>query len=161
MGKQIAKAGQWLYRNIWLYYFLTWTWGLLFTVIGLLWSIVMLVTFHRPRRFHQAWYFISWFKGGWGCNLGPCFIISKDSMWKGRDGSIHIYDDICEHELGHSYQNAIFGPFFIFIAILSVVRFWWRALYTKVTKKDPKTEYDDVWWEGSATAIGMYINMPF
>ena len=59
------------------------------------------------------------------------------------------------HELGHTFQNAILGPFFVFvIAIPSAIRYWVR----KFQQKKGKTlkDYDAIWFEGSATSIGEY-----
>ena len=57
------------------------------------------------------------------------------------------------HELGHTFQNAILGPFFIFIvAIPSAIRYWYRRF-----SKKTKPEYDAIWFEGSATSIGEYV----
>ena len=62
---------------------------------------------------------------------------------------------INSHELGHTFQNAILGPFFIFvIAIPSAVRYWVRIFQQK--KGKTLKDYDAIWFEGSATSIGEY-----
>ena len=66
-----------------------------------------------------------------------------------RDNSNYIISTN-NHEYGHTFQNAILGPFFIFIvAIPSAIRYWYRE-FSKKTQPD----YDAIWFEGSATEIG-------
>ena len=59
------------------------------------------------------------------------------------------------HEFGHSFQNAILGPLFIFIvAIPSAIRYWVMTFREKKGKS--LKAYDLIWFEGSATSIGEY-----
>lgn len=86
-----------------------------------------------------------------GVSLGINFFVA-DKM--GKDWTLHTK----KHELGHTFQNAIFGPFAIFlIYIPSCIRYWYREFSKKV-----QPPYDLIWFEGSATEIGTqyisYIN---
>jgi hypothetical protein len=57
------------------------------------------------------------------------------------------------HELGHTYQNALWGPFTIFlVAIPSAIRYWYQIIREKQGK--PNKPYDSVYFEGSASYIG-------
>lgn len=147
---KVTRIGYWLANHWWAYFILSYTWGLVWSVVGILWSIIMLITFHKPHIFRTSWYFVSWFKGGWGFELGNCFVISKDCVDDIKNGDLYI---LC-HEAGHNYQNAIFGPFFIFLVIAGIVRYWYREIKYYHKGLEPKTDYDDIWFEGSATAIG-------
>lgn len=68
-----------------------------------------------------------------------------------RDNSNYISTN--NHEYGHTFQNAILGPFFIFIvAIPSAIRYWYQEIRRRQYKHT--TDYDLIWFEGSATDIG-------
>jgi hypothetical protein len=59
-----------------------------------------------------------------------------------------------QHEVGHSVQNCFFGPLMPFIvSIPSVIRYWYRRIRREIGKP-PKTTYDSVWYEGTATTLG-------
>lgn len=97
-----------------LYYIISFTWGILMTLVGLLVSAVLLICGKRPKRFGMCWYFPV--GDGWGCELGTCFLADKNET----------YSLMC-HELGHSLQNIKYGPLTPFIvSIPSVYRFWLR-----------------------------------
>lgn len=67
-------------------------------------------------------------------------------------------ESVTKHELGHTYQNCVLGPFFIFlVAIPSACRYWYKVIAQKHGKKFESTWYDSIWFEGSATEIGTYI----
>ena len=143
-----TKIALFLRRHFWMYYILNYTWGIVMTSVGLLVTIFMLLTGHRPRRYNGAYYFISRLEGGWGVEFGKMFIIAKDCNIKSVKDAY-----ILKHELGHTYQNAIFGPFMLFISIASIIRFWYREIKgDKIT-----TDYDDIWFEDSATYIGKSV----
>lgn len=61
------------------------------------------------------------------------------------------YEHTRRHEFGHSLQNIIFGPLMLFIvSIPSAIRYWYRHNNPdKVT-----TNYDDIWFERTATQWG-------
>lgn len=57
------------------------------------------------------------------------------------------------HEFGHSIQNTLLGPLYIFIVMIpSAIRYWIRTL----KPKSVYTAYDDIWFEDSATQCGKY-----
>lgn len=124
------------------------TWGILGTIFGLLVSIIFLLTGHKPHRANYNWYFVSRIKGGWGFECGCCFILSKDC-----ENSTSV---MC-HEYGHLIQNALYGPFIIFLCIGSICRYWYRELKYYNNHTFPPTEYDRWWFEGQATQVGYEI----
>lgn len=129
-----------LIEHRWLYWLLNFTWGILTTFCGLLISLVMLCIGKKPERWRSAWFF-KIFKSWGGMEMGTMFL---------RD--LNSGTSINSHELGHTFQNAILGPFFIFIvAIPSAIRYWYRKFSKKI-----QPAYDAIWFEGSATKIGEF-----
>ena len=134
----LYAASKTLIKHRWLYWLLNFTWGILTTLCGLLISLVMLCIGKKPERFCSIWYF-EIFKHWGGMTMGTMFL---------RDSAIDT--SINAHEYGHTFQNAILGPLFIFIvAIPSAIRYWYRKL-----SKKTQYAYDAIWFEGSATKIG-------
>lgn len=122
------------------------TWGVAMTLAGCLVAAAMIVTGHRPHRFHYFIYFEV--VENWG-NLGRrCFfVVNKNPTNK-----------IKQHESGHGIQNIIFGLFTLFIInIPSCIRYWYREwLFCSGKKKSCElSDYDSVWFEGQATRLGM------
>lgn len=119
------------------------TWGIILTSAGLLVACVLLLTGHRPQRWGGCWYFEVGQNWG-GLELGLVFLCN-------RDPSIHIR---C-HEYGHAIQNMMFGPFTLLISFFpSVIRYWFREFEYWVLKHRPSTDYDDIWFERTATDWG-------
>ena len=137
----LQKSTKMLIKHRWLYWLLNFTWGILTTLCGLLLSLAMLCIGKKPKRWHSVWYFQIFDSWG-GMEMGTMFL---------RDNS--NYTSTNNHEYGHSFQNAILGPFFIFIvAIPSAIRYWYQEIRRRQHK--PNVEYDLIWFEGSATDIG-------
>lgn len=125
------------------YWLLSLTWGLPMTLIGLIVALVLLITGHKPHRFGYTFYFKVGKSWG-GLELGALFITdanpSKHTLY---------------HEHGHGFQNLWWGPLFPFvIGIPSAIRYWYRELHYWRKGKVPSTRYDDIWFEGQATALG-------
>lgn len=106
------------------YWFVSCTWGIIITLLGLLVSLGMLISGHKPHKFGYGFYFE--FGEGWGgLELGPVFIVSKDAAEVTK-----------QHEAGHGYQNLWFGPFMpLLISIPSAIRYWHRRSFKTQTKK--------------------------
>lgn len=137
----LQKSTKMLIKHRWLYWLLNFTWGILTTLCGLLLSLTMLCIGKKPKRWHSVWYF-QIFNSWGGMEMGTMFL---------RDNSNYISTN--NHEYGHTFQNAILGPFFIFIvAIPSAIRYWYQEIRRRQHK--PNKEYDLIWFEGSATDIG-------
>ena len=106
-------------------------------------ALVLLVAGVRARRYGRIIVFEPE-KIRWGVSFGMFAIVGKPCG-----------DLTKAHEHGHAVQNIYLGPFMPFIvSVPSAVRFWTRAFRTGVRKKRPRTDYDGIWFEGSATATG-------
>jgi hypothetical protein len=129
-----------------IYFALTFTWGLLANLIGAIVALVFKL-FLKPEitTKYGRWVFVS--KGNWGgLSLGN-FVFMSEANAKGTH--------TIRHEIGHSLQNVLWGPLFLFvIGLPSITRCWYREtpLYTKHPEKH--TDYDSIWFEGQATAWG-------
>lgn len=143
MFNLVAKASMPLIKHRWLYWLLNCTWGILTTLAGCFISLSMLCIGKKPQRWSSAWYFkIGRFWGG--MQMGTMFLRDEISCISSNS-----------HEFGHTFQNAILGPFFILlVAIPSAIRYWIR--YFKEEKMQSLNAYDSIWFEGSATSIGEY-----
>ena len=139
MNPRIPKA---------LFYLLTFTWGLPFTLIGLITALLLRLCGHRPKKHGYCYYFELGDNWG-GINLGLFFIVDKQSDRRIR----------C-HEHGHAVQNCYLGPLMLFaVALPSLIRSRYRVYLTDKKGVDPKTlpPYDSVWFEGQATRLGLEI----
>lgn len=131
------------------FYTLSWTWGILMSLIGaltvgciLLYGLIAKKGYKLQK--HGWCYYIAIGENWGGVNLGMFFLIqsreSKSTMW---------------HEHGHAIQNCTWGLLFPFvIALPSVFRYWYREVkyYNKGLR--PTTSYDSIWFEGEATELG-------
>jgi len=144
MKKIVNSLGNKLVMHKKMYYILNFTWGIIGTLLGFL-LLLILMPFGKVKRLDHVLYLEFNKKTGWGFSLGTVFFVTK------YPGASMKY-----HEFGHTVQNAIFGPFmFLFVSLPSVIRFWIRE-YGYRHDKLPKTNYDEVWFEGTATSIGNY-----
>lgn len=126
-----------------IFYLLSFTWGGIMSFIGLFVMLVLMITGHKPKLFYNRIY-IEVGENWGGLELGCFFIANKDC-------SLHIK----QHETGHTIQNIIFGPLYLFvIAIPSAIRYQYRELKYYKKGKTPPTDYDDIWFEGWATRLG-------
>lgn len=137
-----------LSRHIWLWYALNLSWGLPGTVIGAFIALFVRVFLCHagPKKFHMVHEFD--FGNNWGGLEGVFFIFVSKGMGASYE------EEVREHELGHSFQNALFGPFNLVLTMVpSVVRYWAQTLFPKRFNKP----YDQIWFEGSATDGGRYF----
>ena len=129
-------------RNKFLFYLLSFTWGLPMTLVGCIAAAALLMTGHKPQKWGYCWCFEVGKSWG-GVNLGPIIITSKNPS-----------DYTKAHEHGHSLQNCQFGPFMIVISVLSMTRYWYRRIRVIIGKPDT-TGYYSVWYEAQASTLGM------
>jgi hypothetical protein len=132
------------------FYLLSFTWGLLTTLVGLIVFTLLWIFFHAKLKVRVIAGRIAVTitnKTFGGLSLGLFYFVDRYDF-----GHTHL------HELGHTIQNMYFGPFFfILIGIPSVARYHYRKYLRK--KGVLKTRYDDVWFEGQATKLGYkYFN---
>ena len=125
-----------------IFYVLSFTWGIVLTLIGLIVAGVLLCMGKKPKKWGWCYYFE--IGDGWGgLELGIIFLTSKKP-------STHTK---C-HEFGHAIQNCYFGPLMPFlVCIPSAIRYWYRRIRRSKGLKN-KTAYDDIWFEGQATRLG-------
>lgn len=143
MKKLMDKLGAHVSNRKVLYYFLNFTWGIFLTFIGYLLMIILL-PFGKIRKYNYILYLEFNRKTGWGFSMGTVFFVGNKANRYTK-----------QHEFGHTVQNAILGPLMIFlVAIPSVIRFWYRRFLFSI-KKTPKGHYDDIWFEGNASQIGL------
>lgn len=137
-----------------IYYLLQYTWGLPLTIVGWIVAAALRITGHKP----VLWY-------------GPCPVFVIGKRWGGVSiGTTIIVDDstenfpeskggisqILNHEFGHSIQNALFGPFMLFlVSVPSAIRYQWS---TRKMRKDPEWgrtfDYYGIWFEFTASVWG-------
>lgn len=146
MTKLCVYLGRLISKALVLYYILQFTWGLLANVMGgLVWLV--LVCCGRKCGVYRGTLQVQVGQDWGGFSLGIFQVVCVD--WT---------DSLAYHELGHSYQNAWMGPFwFILVAIPSFVRYWYREFRFYRKGKQPPTDYDAIWFEGSATKVGKEI----
>lgn len=127
------------------FWLLSWTWGLPMTLFGGLVALGLLITGHKPKRFHHFIYFEV--GSNWGGFEAGCFFFAN------KNSSLHLK----QHESGHGIQNIIFGWLMPFIvSIPSCVRYWYREIVVRTGKKkySELPPYDSIWFEGWATKLG-------
>lgn len=138
--------------HIFIFYILSFTWGLLTSFIGLLIMIPFFIT-RKTKTFCGRIYgiFPKQFGSGWGFEMGCFFFVSYDC-----DNEIEMNS----HECGHGIQNVLWGPLMLFvISIPSAIRFWHRNIQYKKGKK--LKPYDSIWFEEQASRWGLtYVYFP-
>lgn len=128
--------------NKFLFYILSFTWGLPLTLIGIIVAIVLQICGYKPQRHGYCFYFEIGENWG-GAELGIVFLTNKNP-------STYIKN----HEHGHALQNCVYGFFMPFIVCIpSAIRYWYRKVRTNKGLEN-KAAYDDVWFESQATKWG-------
>lgn len=131
-------------KHKWLFYVLSFTWGILTTIAGYFVTLALLITKHKPQKYYWVHYFK--LKKNWGgFSVGTTFVRDETSV-----------ESLSEHEFGHTMQNTLFGPFAIFLCYIpSIIRYF---LMNKAHKKGIATKpYDSVWYECSASDSGKFL----
>ena len=130
------------------FYLLTFTWGLPFTMLGLITALFLRLRGHRPKKHGYCFYFEVGESWG-GINLGLFFVVDK-----------HSTERIRCHEHGHAVQNCYLGPLMlVLVALPSLLRSRYRAYLTEKKGADARSlpDYDSIWFEGQATRLGQEI----
>jgi hypothetical protein len=129
-------------RNKYLFYLLSFTWGIIMSLIGSIVFAILMCCGYEPEKYGYC-YRIEIGNNWGGVSLGPFFLTSKNPTTHTKD-----------HELGHSIQGCFFGPLMPFlVCIPSVIRYWYRVIRQKIGKPC-STPYDGIWFEGQATRLG-------
>ncbi len=131
-----------------MYWIISLTWGALLTYIGLLITLILIISGKKVHR--NGCSYIVEVGGNWGgLELGAVALCGNysqtDPTW---------FQHTRRHEFGHGIQQLIFGPFQIFlVSIPSAIRYWYRRLTPNKKHKD----YDAIWFEGTATKWGTHF----
>lgn len=138
-------VSKFLMKHMWLYYILNYTWGIITTLVG--WIVLGFVRLFLRNKVVDYGKF------------GPCHYAMLGNNWGGLElGTNFVLADgmraewtlhTKQHEMGHTFQNAIWGPLAIFLIFIpSCIRYWLDR--AGKVKKD----YDAIWFEGNASTIG-------
>ena len=152
----MSRLGKKICRRNFLIYILNLTWGLLLNIIGGL-TLLILLPFGKVERY-KGYIFLR-FKHNSRSNIN---IYQNFGFNLGLFSFVTIYsrESLLDHELGHCIQNAILGPLTIFLVhIPSTIRYHYRNWVEK-RGNDLDSQYDDIWFEASATEIGYYMGKP-
>lgn len=126
------------------------TWGILFTSIGVL-VYVFIISFMRKH--------IKEIRKVDGIR---CIVMKTDAfggasfgLWYMTGSRSSKYINL--HEMGHILQNAIYGPFMLYIAMHSFIRaaFWKKTRIKFYLKHGRYPQYDSIWFERQATDWGL------
>lgn len=123
------------------FYSLSFSWGIVMTLIGLVAALALIVTGHKPKMYGYCIHF-GIGKGWGGLNLGIVILSSE--------GALPV---MLNHEHGHAIQNCKYGIGMVGISIASAVRYWYRNIRTSNGLPN-KGAYDDIWFEAQATEWG-------
>lgn len=142
-----AKMTMFIVKHRLLYYFLSFTWGIIMTLISLLVTVVLFIPslFTKKIQFHRyGWiYYVKLGKYWGGFETGIMFL--RD--WESDEDYINC------HEFGHTMQNILFGPLDPFISTIpSVIHYWLSELFPKYGAKP----YAALWFEDSADQCGKW-----
>lgn len=130
-----------------LFTLVTITWGLPLVVIGVFYLLYSII-FRRiiKVRYINGRFALTTLDDIGGVSFGLFYFVGDfDSL------------DIHYHEIGHTVQNLLWGPLFIFvIGLPSIVRagFWDKMQDRHYKKYNRYKGYDDIWYEGQATRWG-------
>ncbi len=128
------------------FYILSYTWGILLTVVGWLVAGVLMLLGYKPKRWGGSHYFVVGKNWG-GLSIGTTIVVSEYSNRA----------DILNHEFGHSVQNCYFGPFCLFlVTIPSFARACWRefVVWAGIKKRAELPDYYSIWFERTASELG-------
>lgn len=131
-----------------MFWLLSCTWGIVMTVMGSLVALCLIIVGYRPQRNQYGWAFVIGKNWG-GVEMGPFAIVNENPSQYTLD-----------HEFGHSLQNCYIGPLMPFISLASMARYWWREYLVQIKKKkySELSNYDDIWFEGTASYLGKHYH---
>ena len=124
-----------------LFYIISFTWGGVMSMIGLL-AMIFTLPWGTYYIYHGRLYKVIGKNWG-GLELGCFFFCDRQDEY------------ILNHESGHGLQNCIWGPLFPFvIGIPSAIRYWYREIKMRKNPSVQLPDYDAIWFEGQATRWG-------
>lgn len=126
-----------------IYYLLSFTWGGIMTLVGLLVALVLVVFGkNKPKKFEGCLHFMVGKKSWGGLSLGIVILTDKGDHRSTKS-----------HEVGHSLQNCLYGVLMPIFSLCSAARYHYRNYRTSKGYINT-TAYDDFWFEGQATRWG-------
>lgn len=129
-------------KSKFVYYFLSFTWGLPMTLVGCIVALILTIGGKRPKKYGRCWCFE--FDVNYGLELGIFFIAPKGN-----------YTSLKNHEHGHGIQNLWLGIFTpLVVSIPSAVRYWIREIKHLINPTKKLSSYDSIWFEGTASSSG-------
>ena len=140
------------------YWILQLTWGIIITISGLFVSLFILIFMHKKAHFHKNGF--SWIieiGDNWGgLELGAIALCGSYAQKDSPCYSPNWYEHTRRHEFGHTIQNIILGPLYIFIVGLpSVCRYWYQYFKARKGQDLPDDWYDcKAWFEYTASSWG-------
>lgn len=128
-----------------LYWIWQLTWGALMTIPGLIIALVLIISGHRVYK--NGFSFVVMVGEGWGgLALGAVTLLCEQD-----DLTTYSYQHLRSHEFGHGVQQLLLGPLHPFVVeIPSAIRYW----YFRLTPNKPHKDYDDIWFEYTASKWG-------
>ena len=138
-----------------LYWIISLTWGGLMTIPGLLVTAFCII-FLKGKPHRNGFSYIVEVGGNWGgLELGAVSLMGSYYQKDRGCYSPQWADHTRKHEFGHSIQNIIFGPLYLFVVgIPSACRYWYDQLEKKHKDERKGDWYDSIWFEGTATKWG-------
>jgi hypothetical protein len=128
------------------FYTLSITWGLPLALVGGVVALFLLVTGHRPHRWHGCACFELGRTRWGGLNLGLVILCQKGAS-----------STLKSHEFGHAIQNTQYGPGMIPLVVKSACRY--HAHTWKERHGIPVPAYESWWFEAQATEYGQTIKL--
>lgn len=131
-----------------LFTLVTITWGVLPVVAGVFYFLYNAITKNINKIRYVKGRIAVTTKDYWlgGVSLGLFYFV-------GAHDDLHTH----YHEMGHTVQNLIWGPLFLFvIGFPSIIRagLWDRIVKKALAKGKPRPQYEDIWFERQATQFG-------
>ena len=125
------------------------------TIVGLL-VTGFCILFLKGKPHRNGWSYIVEVGGNWGgLELGAVALCGRYTQEGGPCYNPEWFEHTRRHEFGHTIQNIMFGPLYLFIIFIpSAVRYHYRNWRTN--KGLENDDYDAIWLEGTATKWGTY-----
>ena len=130
-------ASRFLIKHMWLYYILSYTWGIITTIVG--WVVLGFIRLFLRNKVVDYGKF------------GPCHYAMLGNNWGGLElGTNFILADNMGTEWTlHTKQHEIWGPLAIFLIFIPSCTRYWLDRAGKL-----KLDYEAIWFEGNASTIG-------
>lgn len=133
-------------KDIIIFYALSFTWGLIWSLVGLFVLLFIYIFMKKQVVIRPI--------------AGRISVVFKEKYFGGVSLGVVYLTDASDrshthmHELGHTVQNMMFGPFFILlVAIPSGIWYQYRNIARYFGKKN-LPPYDSPWFEAQATDLG-------